>query len=100
MNRMEFFIDAGLLKVAAREAVQREMFTDPELEYKQAIQLFQHAVDWSNRMNLREKLSPRIRCQPGHSRQLRFRTTRDVRIDSFFKRCTNFSLAKSRRLSR
>ncbi len=46
----------AILKVVAREDVQRSLFADPELEYRQAVQFYQHDVDWSNRMILGDSL--------------------------------------------
>ncbi len=46
----------AILKVAAREDVQRDMFADPQLTYQQAVQFYEHDVDWSNRMILGDSL--------------------------------------------
>ena len=46
----------AILKVAAREDVQRELFADPQLDYRKAVQFYQHDVDWSNRMILGDSL--------------------------------------------
>jgi adenine-specific DNA-methyltransferase len=46
----------AILKVLAREDVQRNLFADPQLEYQKAIQFYQHDVDWSNRMILGDSL--------------------------------------------
>ena len=46
----------AILKVAAREDVQRDMFADPQLSYQQAVQFYEHDVDWSNRMILGDSL--------------------------------------------
>ncbi len=46
----------AVLKVAAREDVQREMFADPQLSYQQAVQFYEHDVDWANRMILGDSL--------------------------------------------
>jgi adenine-specific DNA-methyltransferase len=53
----------AILKVAAREDVQRDLFADPELEYKQAIQFYQHDVDWANRMILGDLLKTTSHAQ-------------------------------------
>jgi adenine-specific DNA-methyltransferase len=37
----------AILKVIAREDVQRSLFGDPQLEYQKAVQFYQHDVDWS-----------------------------------------------------
>jgi len=46
----------AILKIAARENAQRELFADPQLEYREAVQFYQHDVDWSNRMILGDSL--------------------------------------------
>lgn len=46
----------AILKVLAREEVQRNLFADPQLEYQEAVQFYQHDVDWSNRMILGDSL--------------------------------------------
>ena len=45
------------LSVAARQDVQRELFADPQQEYREAVQFYQHDVDWSNRLILGESLA-------------------------------------------
>src|SRR5258708_2100299 len=39
----------AILKVAAREDVNRSLFADPEQEYNEAVQVYKHDVDRSNR---------------------------------------------------
>jgi adenine-specific DNA-methyltransferase len=46
----------AVLKLAARQPVQRSLFADPEMEYHQAVQFYQHDVDWSNRLILGDSL--------------------------------------------
>lgn len=46
----------AILKVAKREDVQRTLFADPQQDYREAIQFYQHDVDWSNRMILGDSL--------------------------------------------
>ncbi|MBI5441844.1 MAG: helix-turn-helix domain-containing protein [Deltaproteobacteria bacterium] len=46
----------AILKVAAREDVQRDLFADPKLDYAKAVQFYQHDVDWANRMILGDSL--------------------------------------------
>jgi adenine-specific DNA-methyltransferase len=46
----------AILRVMAREDVQRDLFADPEQSYAQAVQFYQHDVDWSNRMILGDSL--------------------------------------------
>lgn len=46
----------AILKLARRQPVQRSFFADPELEYRQAVQFYQHDVDWANRLILGDSL--------------------------------------------
>ncbi|MBI2843140.1 MAG: site-specific DNA-methyltransferase, partial [Armatimonadetes bacterium] len=46
----------AILKVAAREDVQRSLFADPQLDYHKAVQFYQHDIDWANRMILGDSL--------------------------------------------
>ena len=49
----------AILKIAAREgdhAPTRDMFADPELEYREAVKFYQHDIDWANRMILGDSL--------------------------------------------
>ena len=46
----------AILRVMAREDVQRDLFADPQQSYAQAVQFYQHDVDWSNRMILGDSL--------------------------------------------
>ncbi|MFM0141267.1 site-specific DNA-methyltransferase [Paraburkholderia sp. RL18-085-BIA-A] len=46
----------AIVKVAARQDVQRELFADPKLSYREAVQFYQHDVDWANRMILGDSL--------------------------------------------
>jgi adenine-specific DNA-methyltransferase len=46
----------AILKIAKREDVQRALFADPQQDYREAIQFYQHDVDWSNRMILGDSL--------------------------------------------
>ncbi len=47
----------AILKVARREDIQRDLFADPEHEYRQAVQFYKHPMDWTNRMILGDSLS-------------------------------------------
>ena len=47
----------AILSVAARQDVQRELFADPQQEYREAVQFYQHDVDWSNRLILGDSLT-------------------------------------------
>jgi adenine-specific DNA-methyltransferase len=46
----------AILRVLAREDVQRDLFADPQQTYTQAVQFYQHDVDWANRMILGDSL--------------------------------------------
>jgi adenine-specific DNA-methyltransferase len=46
----------AILRVAAREDVNRSLFADPEQEYNEAVQFYKHDVDWSNRLILGDSL--------------------------------------------
>ena len=46
----------AIVKVAAREDVQRSLFAEPQLDYRQAVQFYQHNVDWTNRLILGDSL--------------------------------------------
>jgi adenine-specific DNA-methyltransferase len=47
----------AILKVARREDIQRDLFADPEQEYREAVQFYKHPMDWTNRMILGDSLS-------------------------------------------
>ena len=47
----------AIVKVAERENVQRELFADPQQEYLEAVQFYQHDVDWTNRLVLGDSLT-------------------------------------------
>ncbi len=46
----------AILRVAARQDVKRDLFADPEQDYKDAVQFYQHDVDWANRLILGDSL--------------------------------------------
>jgi adenine-specific DNA-methyltransferase len=46
----------AILRVAAREDVQRYLFADPQQNYAQAVQFYKHDVDWANRVILGDSL--------------------------------------------
>lgn len=46
----------AILRVLAREDVERNLFADPQHEYAQAVQFYQHDMDWANRMILGDSL--------------------------------------------
>ncbi len=46
----------AILKVAKREPVQRNLFADPEMEYREAIKFYKHDMDWANRLILGDSL--------------------------------------------
>ena len=47
----------AVVKIAERENVQRELFADPQQEYRDAVQFYQHDVDWRNRLILGDSLT-------------------------------------------
>jgi adenine-specific DNA-methyltransferase len=46
----------AVLRVAARENVERSLFGDPEQEYHDAVQFYRHEIDWTNRLILGDGL--------------------------------------------
>jgi adenine-specific DNA-methyltransferase len=46
----------AIINVAKREAPQRELFGAAEQPYREAVQFYQHDVDWSNRLILGDSL--------------------------------------------
>ena len=46
----------AIVKVAARENVQRDLFADPQQEYHKAVEFYQHDVEWANRLILGDSL--------------------------------------------
>ena len=46
----------AILRVLARQDVQRDLFADPQQEYAKAVQFYRHNVDWTNRMILGDSL--------------------------------------------
>ncbi len=46
----------AILRVLAREDVNRSLFADPQLDYAKAVQFYQHDVGWANRMILGDSL--------------------------------------------
>ena len=47
----------AIMQVAAREDVQRSLWADPQQDYHEAVQFYQHEVDWANRLILGDSLS-------------------------------------------
>ena len=47
----------AILKVAERQNVQRDLFADPQQEYREAVDFYQHDVDWANRLILGDSLT-------------------------------------------
>ena len=47
----------AILRTAGRQDVQRHLFADPQQEYHEAVQFYQHDVDWSNRLILGDSLT-------------------------------------------
>ena len=46
----------AILKVLAREDVNRDLFADPQQTYAASVQFYQHDVDWANRLILGDSL--------------------------------------------
>ncbi len=46
----------AILRVLAREDVERDLFADPQHDYAKAVQFYQHDEDWANRMILGDSL--------------------------------------------
>ncbi|MEX1184614.1 MAG: DNA methyltransferase [Gemmatimonadota bacterium] len=46
----------AILGTLRRDDVQRDMFADPQQEYREAVRFYEHDVDWSNRMILGDSL--------------------------------------------
>jgi adenine-specific DNA-methyltransferase len=42
----------AILKIAARQDVERTLFSDPEQDYHEAVQFYKHDVEWTNRLIL------------------------------------------------
>jgi adenine-specific DNA-methyltransferase len=47
----------AMLRVLAREDVNRDLFADPQQSYAEAVQFYRHDVDWANRMILGDSLA-------------------------------------------
>ena len=47
----------AMLRVLAREDVNRDLFADPQQTYAEAVQFYRHDVDWANRMILGDSLA-------------------------------------------
>ncbi|NUN92891.1 MAG: site-specific DNA-methyltransferase [Verrucomicrobiae bacterium] len=47
----------AILRVARRQDVERDLFADPEHEYREAVQFYKHPMDWTNRMILGDSLA-------------------------------------------
>ena len=46
----------AILKIAARQDVTRDLFADPQQDYRTAVQFYQHDIDWTNRLILGDAL--------------------------------------------
>jgi adenine-specific DNA-methyltransferase len=56
LNIHERISAQAILKVAARQDVERTLFGDPEQEYHEAVQFYRHDIAWTNRMILGDSL--------------------------------------------
>jgi len=46
----------AILKIAARQDIERTLFGDPEQAYHEAVQFYRHEIDWTNRLILGDSL--------------------------------------------
>jgi len=46
----------AILRIAARQDVERSLFADPEQTYNEAVQFYRHEVPWTNRLILGDSL--------------------------------------------
>ncbi len=47
----------AIIKLAERKPLQPSLFADPELDYREAVQFYQHDMDWANRLILGDSLT-------------------------------------------
>ena len=47
----------AVMRVAARQDVERDFWADPQQDYHEAVQFYQHDVEWANRLILGDSLS-------------------------------------------
>jgi adenine-specific DNA-methyltransferase len=46
----------AILKVAARQDIERSLFADPQQQYHEAVQFYRHQIPWTNRLILGDSL--------------------------------------------
>jgi len=46
----------AIIKIAARQDIERDLFADPQHDYHQAVQFYRHDIDWANRLILGDSL--------------------------------------------
>src|SRR5262245_7686147 len=46
----------AIIRTSARQDVQRDLFSDPQLPYQKEVQFYQHDVQWANRLILGDSL--------------------------------------------
>jgi adenine-specific DNA-methyltransferase len=46
----------AIIRTAMRQDIQRDLFADPQQEYREAVQFYRHDVDWANRLILGDSL--------------------------------------------
>src|SRR5262245_18310458 len=56
LNIHERISAQAILRVAARQDVERSLFGDPEQEYREAVQFYKHDIVWTNRLILGDSL--------------------------------------------
>jgi len=59
----------AILNTVRREDVQRDLFADPQQEYREAVRFYEHDVDWANRMILGDSLQ--VMASLAHREDLR-----------------------------
>lgn len=56
LNIHERISTQAILRIAKRENIQRDLFADPEMEYREAVRFYKHDMDWANRLILGDSL--------------------------------------------
>lgn len=56
LNIHERISTQAILRIAKRENIQRDLFADPEMEYREAVKFYKHDMDWANRLILGDSL--------------------------------------------
>jgi adenine-specific DNA-methyltransferase len=56
LNIHERIAAQAIVKVAARQDITRDLFADPQQDYRDAVQFYRHDIDWTNRLILGDSL--------------------------------------------